>query len=116
MPVAIAPDETRITSEPRPWAAASASTSAPIWPTFSPETEDDPTFTTMRRACGISAREVTTLLTVLFLGDRESFVISPDAGVALGLEFGAGGGLRIHSLEVALAACPVGRALVVVEA
>ena len=64
MPVAMAPDDTRITSLPRPWAAASASTSGPIWPTFGPDTDDDPTFTTMRRAVGMPECEV-TLVTVV---------------------------------------------------
>ena len=62
MPVAIAPDETSTTSAPRSWAAARASTRGPIWPAFSPLMDEEPTFTTIRRACGISARCAGSLL------------------------------------------------------
>ena len=56
MPVAIAPEDTSTTSVPRACAAASASTSGAILPAFSPLIDDEPTFTTMRRAAGMSAR------------------------------------------------------------
>ena len=56
MPVAIAPDETRMTSVPRACAAASASTMRPMRHAPSPLIEEDPTFTTTRRAARTSAR------------------------------------------------------------
>src|SRR6187397_1105156 len=103
MPVAIAPDETRMTSLPFACAAASASTSGSIWPTFGPLIDDEPTLTTMRRAPAISEREVRLLVTV----DREPFVVVPDSSGALGFELGARSGLRIHAFKIA---CPLGLA------
>src|SRR6185312_12086992 len=65
MPVAIAPDDTRMTSTPRPCAAERASMSGPIWAVLSPLTEEEPTLTTTRRACGTSSREAIVRRTVI---------------------------------------------------
>ena len=120
MPVAIAPDDTSTTSAPRSCAAARASTSGPIWPALSPLIDDEPTFTTMRRAFGMSARlrgsplasrrrSVTSSLRRLAgasTGGRrprrslDGDVVGPEAGLALALQFGAGLGLRVHALVV----------------
>ena len=62
MPVAMAPDDTRITSQPRPWAAASASTSRAICPALAPLIDEDPTLTTTRRARGTSEWETIRLV------------------------------------------------------
>ncbi len=55
--MAMAPDDTRTTSAPRACTDAMASTRGAICPALPPLRDDDPTFTTMRRADAMPARE-----------------------------------------------------------
>src|SRR5689334_3665035 len=103
MPVAIAPDDTRMISQPRACACARASTSGAICPTLGPLIDDEPTLTTTRLAPGTSAWLRTLLTLVVALLHLEALVVGPDAGVALALELGPGLRLRVHPLEVGLA-------------
>src|SRR3990170_779575 len=132
MPVAIAPDETSTTSDPRPWAVARASTRWPICPAFAPLIDDEPTLTTMRRALGISAREVmgpsrsgrsvavsvilrADILVRLWALDSEAVIVPPESGGALTVQLRTSGGLGIHAFQIGLAALAVGRPVVADE-
>src|SRR6187402_1014089 len=103
----MAPDDTSTTSAPRAWVAARASTSGPICPALAPLIDDDPTFTTMRRACVTAVRSSDVVVVIV--------ILPPHPGSAFGLELRACGGLGVHPLEVRVAALTASGPQVLVE-